>query len=154
MPVEVNEAITPVVFWRKELRPSSGGDGTYRGGHGQLVELASLDGVPFTFSATYERTVHPARGREGGGDGRPGELRLLGRGEPVKPIGQTEVPAGERLLIAFPGGGGFGPPEQRSAAAIEAEVRAGLVDGPERAAGGVGVEVRPKGGNGQTPARG
>jgi N-methylhydantoinase B len=145
MPVEINEAITPVVFWRKELRPGSGGAGTYRGGHGQVVELASLDEAPFTFAATYERTVHPPRGREGGADGRPGELRLLGSGAPVKPIGPTEIPAVERLLIAFPGGGGYGPPEQRSAAAIEAEVRAGLVDE---------AEVRPAGGRGQTPARG
>ena len=32
MPVEATEAITPVVFWRKELRPDSGGPGRQRGG--------------------------------------------------------------------------------------------------------------------------
>jgi N-methylhydantoinase B len=115
------------------------------------VELGSLDGEPFTFAATYERTVHPARGREGGEDGCRGALHLANSGEQVKPIGQTEVPAGERLVIAFPGGGGYGPPSGRSPAAIEAEARAGLLDAPTASNG---AEVRPVGANGQNPVRG
>jgi N-methylhydantoinase B len=39
MPVEASEAITPVIFWRKEFREDSGGAGTYRGGMGQVIEI-------------------------------------------------------------------------------------------------------------------
>ncbi|MEO0618948.1 MAG: hydantoinase B/oxoprolinase family protein, partial [Pseudomonadota bacterium] len=37
MPVEATEHTGPVVIWRKELRPDSGGPGTYRGGLGQVM---------------------------------------------------------------------------------------------------------------------
>ncbi len=34
MPVEATENVAPVVFWRKEFRPDSGGPGRWRGGVG------------------------------------------------------------------------------------------------------------------------
>ncbi len=126
MPVEINEAISPIVFWRKELRPGSGGKGRFRGGHGQIVEIGNREGRSFTISATYERTVNPARGRAGGGPGAVGSLRLATSGERVKPLGRSEIPSGERLVMEFPGGGGFGDPGERSEAARSAEADAGL----------------------------
>ena len=128
MPVEINEAISPIVFWRKELRPDSGGDGRFRGGLGQVIEIGNREGRSFTISATYERTVNPARGRNGGGPGAVGRLRLSS-GEPVKPLGRSEIPAGRNLVMEFPGGGGFGNPDERDPAAVDADRRAGLVDG-------------------------
>lgn len=130
MPVEINEAITPVVFWRKELRPDSGGAGRYRGGHGQIVELGSLDDEPFTLACTYERVRHPARGREGGGPGACGSVRLASSGEALVAVGRNVVPAGERVVLEFPGGGGYGDPAARDPAQAEAERRSGLVSGP------------------------
>lgn len=126
MPVEINEAISPIVFWRKELRSDSGGAGRHRGGHGQVIEIANREGRPFSLSATYERTRHPARGRHGGASGATGSLRLAS-GPAVKPLGRSTVPGEDRLLMEFPGGGGFGDPDERSTEAIEAERRAGLV---------------------------
>ena len=41
MPVEATEQTGPIVIWRKELRPDSGGDGEYRGGLGQVIEIAA-----------------------------------------------------------------------------------------------------------------
>lgn len=126
MPVEINEAISPIVFWRKELRPDSGGSGRYRGGHGQLIDIANREGSPFSISATYERTKHPARGRNGGGPGATGRLTLAS-GPAVKPLGRTEIPGDDRLLMAFPGGGGFGEPAERDPEVLEHERLAGLV---------------------------
>jgi N-methylhydantoinase B len=126
MPVEINEAISPIVFWRKELRPGSGGEGRYRGGHGQIMEIGNREGMAFNVSATYERTVHHARGRAGGGPGALGRLHLAGSGEPVKPLGRSRVPAGERLILEFPGGGGFGDPAERDPQAQERDRRSGL----------------------------
>jgi N-methylhydantoinase B len=128
MPVEINEAISPIVFWRKEFRPDSGGDGEFRGGHGQLIEIGNREDVEFSINATYERTVHPARGRHGGESGATGSLQLSS-GHPVKPLGRSVIPAGQRLVMEFPGGGGFGDPANRDHAAREAEEQAGLVTG-------------------------
>ena len=57
MPVEINEVVSPLVFWRKEFRPDSGGDGEFRGGLGQVVELGHRSDGEFLFSATYELSL-------------------------------------------------------------------------------------------------
>lgn len=126
MPVEINEAISPIVFWRKEFRPGSGGDGTYRGGHGQIVEIGNRLDRHFNISATYERTVNPARGRAGGEPGATGGLRLANSGDVVKPLGRSRIPAGDRLVMEFPGGGGYGEPADRDPDAVDSERQAGL----------------------------
>ncbi|MEC7258296.1 MAG: hydantoinase B/oxoprolinase family protein, partial [Pseudomonadota bacterium] len=69
MPVEATEQVGPVIIWRKELRPDSGGTGTYRGGLGQYMEVGATTGHEFDISAMFDRVNHPARGRNGGGDG-------------------------------------------------------------------------------------
>ena len=58
--VEVTEAITPLVIWKKELREGSGGAGRFRGGLGQGIEVGRRDGEPFGIFATFERVKHPA----------------------------------------------------------------------------------------------
>jgi N-methylhydantoinase B len=40
-PVEIAESQTPLIFWKKELRPGSGGAGRTQGGHGQIIEMES-----------------------------------------------------------------------------------------------------------------
>jgi N-methylhydantoinase B len=125
-PVEVTEAISPIVVWRKELRGDSGGGGRYRGGLGQTMELENLDGAPFTLSAYYDRIEYPARGRDGGQDGAPGEVRLAS-GATLRGKGLQTIPAGERVVFAMPGGAGYGHPHSRDPQAVVADVRAGLV---------------------------
>ncbi len=81
VPVEVTEAITPLVVWKKELREGSGGAGRYRGGLGQVIEVGRRDGEPFGIFATFERVKHPARGRAGGSERRAGAaLAEVGHG--------------------------------------------------------------------------
>jgi N-methylhydantoinase B len=41
MPVEATEHVGPVIIWRKELRPDSGGAGKQRGGLGQYMEVGA-----------------------------------------------------------------------------------------------------------------
>ncbi|MET0680409.1 MAG: hydantoinase B/oxoprolinase family protein [Burkholderiales bacterium] len=125
-PVEVTEAISPIVVWRKEFRGDSGGPGRYRGGLGQTMELENLDGAPFTLSAYYDRIDYPARGRDGGHDGAPGEVRLAS-GATLRGKGLQTIPAGERVVFGMPGGAGYGDPRERDPHAVAADVRAGLV---------------------------
>jgi len=126
MPIEATEHTGPIVVWRKELRPGSGGDGAFRGGLGQVIEIAPLDGHEFEFSAMFERVTSPARGRDGGGDGAPGRVRL-DDGTELRPKGWQFVPAGRRLVLELPGGGGFGAPEDRAPEARAEDVRKGYV---------------------------
>ena len=126
VPVEVTEAITPLVVWRKELRQDSGGVGRQRGGLGQVMEVGSRERSPFGFFANFERVKYPARGRKGGGAGALGRLTLTS-GEVLQPKGLQVIPAGKRVLIEMPGGGGMGPAVERDRAAVERDVRLGYV---------------------------
>src|SRR6201999_1928097 len=39
VPIEITEAMSPILIWRKEYRPDSGGAGQFRGGLGQIIEV-------------------------------------------------------------------------------------------------------------------
>ena len=117
MSIEATEQVGPVVFWRKELREGSGGAGKYRGGLGQVVEIAPKDGYEIWFNAMFDRVAHPARGREGGENGAPGVVRL-DDGTRLATKGRQYVPGGKRLVLELPGGGGYGPVAERSPAAL------------------------------------
>ena len=117
MSVEATENIGPIVVWRKELREGSGGAGRQRGGLGQVVEIAAVEGHEFHFNAMFDRIENPARGRAGGEDGAAGRARL-DDGTVLKGKGRQFVPEGRRLVIELPGGGGYGSPEERSQEAI------------------------------------
>ncbi|KVK48865.1 5-oxoprolinase [Agrobacterium deltaense] len=126
MPIEATEHTGPIVVWRKELRPDSAGDGEYRGGLGQIIEIAPADGHEFDFSAMFDRIGTPAAGRDGGEPGKPGKA-MLDDGTLLRPKGWQHVPSGRRLVLHLPGGGGFGDPEKRSEAAKVEDVRKGYV---------------------------
>lgn len=126
MPIEATEHTGPIVVWRKELRPDSAGDGEYRGGLGQIIEIAPADGHEFDFSAMFDRIGTPAAGRNGGEPGKPGKA-MLDDGTLLRPKGWQHVPSGRRLVLHLPGGGGFGDPEKRSEAAKVEDVRKGYV---------------------------
>ena len=137
VPVEISEAITPIVVWRKELRMDSGGAGAQRGGLGQIMEITSREDAPFGIFASFERVLYPARGRDGAGSGATGELRL-GSGKELRNKGFQTIPARERLIIEMPGGGGFGDPFAREPDDVARDVRLGLVSA-EAAARDYGV---------------
>ena len=111
-PVEITEQIAPLIFTRKELLPGSGGRGRWRGGDGQAIEIAHAEGRPFAVLALFDRIHHPARGRAGGGPGAAGSIRLAS-GARLKGKGRQIVPAGDRLILELPAGGGLGRAEER-----------------------------------------
>ena len=74
-----------------------------------------------------------ARGRTGGGPGALGRVSLAS-GEVLKPKGLQVVPAGDRLVIEMPGGGGLGDPRDRDPAAIARDVRLGYISQKQAAA--------------------
>jgi len=125
-PVEIAESMLPVIFWRKELRPDSGGPGRTRGGLGQEIEIESAVGLPFELLAAFDRIDHPPRGRDGGADGANGYLGLAS-GTKLKGKGFQTVPPGDRLIIQTPGGAGIGPASERDPARLDRDMRDGLI---------------------------
>ena len=119
-PTEVNEVTAPLLFRRREFRAGSGGEGEFRGGLGQVIEIDHAQGAPFVVSKMFDRIGHPARGRRGGAPGAPGRVYLKG-GAALRGKGQDVVPAGATLVMETPGGGGVGDPAVRNAAARRAD---------------------------------
>ncbi len=127
IPVEVTELETPLVFWTKRYASDSGGPGRLRGGLGQEIEVGHRDGQAFTVSAaTWDRLENPARGRDGGADGGRGAA-ALSDGTPLRGKSVHTVPAGLRLCLRLPGGGGLGDPRERAPQAIARDVALGFV---------------------------
>ena len=108
IPVEVTEALSPLLFRRRELADGPGGEGRQRGGKGALIEIENTEAAPFSVAcATFDRRHNPARGRAGGMDGRVGRVALASG--KVLPGKETYVvPAGDCLVAEMPGGGGYG----------------------------------------------
>ncbi len=114
--VEIAESVAPIVIAKRELRRDSGGAGRWRGGLGQRIELRSANAQPFLVFLSVERIRFPARGRDGGGAGAPGRIRLAnadGPGPDLPGKGEVRISPGETLIFETPGGGGFGAPESR-----------------------------------------
>ena len=126
MSTEASEHVGPVIFWRKELLPDSGGAGKFRGGLGQIIEVAPAEGYEFHFNAMFDRTENPAQGRHGGQAGRAGSVRL-DNGTKLLGKGRQFVPTDRRLILELPGGGGFGDPAERSPEAVRADIENGYV---------------------------
>ena len=121
-PVEITENAAPLIIWRKEFRPNSGGNGEFRGGHGQIMEFAHADGEAFAVSKMFDRINHPPRGRYGGGNGAPARVYLK-EGGALKGMGRETIPAGKTMVLETAGGGGRGDPGDRDAELIAEDLR-------------------------------
>ena len=139
MPVEATEHTGPVIIWRKELRPDSGGAGRQRGGLGQYMEIGAAEGHEFDFQAMFDRIHYPARGRNGG---QPGAPTTIARddGTPMRGKGKQFVPNGRKVMLAFPGGGGYGEPADRDPALVKRDLARGYISA-ETAARDYGLSV-------------
>ncbi len=126
MSVEATEHVGPITVWRKELREGSGGAGKCRGGLGQIIEIEANQGYELTFNAMFDRIDNPARGRNGGLTGGEGQV-LMDDGTKLRGKGKQKIPAGRRLVLHLPGGGGYGEPSARSADEIRADIAAGYI---------------------------
>ena len=126
MPVEATEHTGPVIIWRKELRPDSGGAGRHRGGLGQFMEVGATEGHEFDFSAMFDRVDHPARGRQGG---KGGAAMTISRddGSAMKGKGKQFVSHGRKVMLAMPGGAGYGKAEERDNNLVKRDLVRGYI---------------------------
>lgn len=126
MPIEATEHAGPVIIWRKELRPDSGGAGKQRGGLGQYMEVGATEGHEFDFQAMFDRVDHPARGRQGGQSGAATTISQ-DDGSAMRGKGKQFVAHGRRVMLAFPGGAGYGDPQQREERVVKRDLLLGYI---------------------------
>lgn len=130
LPTEAMENEFPLLCEHYGLAEDSGGAGRRRGGLGIAREVRALqDGT--VFSARSTSYIHGAEGFDGGRDGGLGKIiRNFGRDdETVLPAKVThfELKAGETVRIVTPGGGGYGPCNERPFDLVALDIRDGLV---------------------------
>lgn len=157
VPIEVLESKAPVLVVRKEWQPDSAGAGRSRGGPGQRVVVRRLPGhqapVEVRFQPTRPRIGAP--GLFGGRDGTTTDARW--NGEPISPTdelgrdGRTWFRSdADELEFSVCSGGGYGDPAERPPAALEADLRVGIVT-PEGAARDYGVAMHRQAEEGDPP---
>ena len=127
-PVEALELSYPLRVERYGLRPDTGGAGRRRGGLGIRRDIRVLD-HDAEFSLLADRRTHRPYGLEGGDPGASGDDRVTVDAEERSLDGMTtlDLGPGDLVSIRTPGGGGFGPPEERSVDAIERDLSEGRV---------------------------
>lgn len=130
--VEPTEAVAPVLITRRELRVDSGGPGRFQGGHGQHIEIASANGQGFLAFMSVERIKFAAQGRYGGKAGKRGRIRVGHDGKDLPSKGTIHIPGDAPLILETPGGGGFGPPQERDPKKISRDLAEGTIS-PETA---------------------
>ncbi|TXI80863.1 Acetophenone carboxylase delta subunit [Cupriavidus sp. H19C3] len=134
-PAEVIESEVPMIVEERALWEDSAGPGMFRGGLGQKYVLRLLEddlGPVGDVLASFRggRFIYPPEGVLGGGNAPCGFLSIRGTREDAGR--QVIVRAGDRIVSHIPGGGGYGDPRRRSRAAIEDDLRNGLIS-PEHA---------------------
>ncbi|UFN49732.1 hydantoinase B/oxoprolinase family protein [Roseomonas sp. OT10] len=132
--IELFETRAPVLVVEKSYVADTGGAGQHRGGLGQRVRMRKLleDGRPALFSVYPEGVTNPIDGLFGGCPGSGARGRVLdldgnevhdcGNGEMVETTGPHEV-----VEVVVNGGSGYGDPAARDPAAIERDLRLGLI---------------------------
>jgi N-methylhydantoinase B len=138
-PVEVFESKYPFLTRSFSLRPDSGGAGEYRGGLASSRHLV-VTAPEMTISALMDRTRTRAWGLFGGGEGASASILIKRSGDSeFRPFSQVfgtvsdskfsriRVSAGDEIIISSAGGGGYGPPGERSPDAVLEDVAEGFV---------------------------
>jgi len=125
---ELQEAKMPVLYEKWEWLADSGGAGQFRGGCGWEMRFKLL--CSGSLISTVERTRVPSWAQKGGFAGLPNRLDVkLADGRTENPGKVTDLPvaAQTRLSIICGGGGGYGSPAKREAAAVQSDLLNGLI---------------------------
>ncbi|MGH7087570.1 MAG: hydantoinase B/oxoprolinase family protein [Stellaceae bacterium] len=134
-PIEIIESEYPLRVRAYELVRDSAGAGRHRGGLGYAREFELLEDCTLTVRSANHRFT--AWGLNGGHE--PSASRVIlnpGRAdeEELGPIETRAVKAGSIIRFERSGGAGYGPPEERSAEAVAADLRDGYISAEAAAA--------------------
>jgi N-methylhydantoinase B len=128
IPIELQETLYPFRVEEMSLWQDSGGPGTFRGGLGLRKVYRVLE--PCHLRVDFDRRLCPPWGVRGGKATSGGWVTV------VKPSGERErlfktkgyaVAPGDIVIMEAGGGGGYGPPEQRSRDMVRRDLDAGYI---------------------------
>lgn len=128
-PIEVLEQHYPILFEEYALRVSSAGTGRHRGGFGVSYRTRLLRGeATASFLMDHGRTG--PHGLLGGLPGACNEIEVsqadrVTRPEHISKGEGYELLPGDWVQVRTPGGGGYGPPSERTTDAIDRDRRRG-----------------------------
>ncbi|MBT6256952.1 MAG: methylhydantoinase [Alphaproteobacteria bacterium] len=125
-PIEIMEQSFPVLYHRYALREGSGGAGCHRGGFGLEYEV-ELRHAEARASFVMDHGRYGPQGVRGGKDGAVNTVTVWRNGEASIPphlSKQQDIPlqSGDRVVVATPGGGGYGDPLTRDPDAVKMDV--------------------------------
>lgn len=132
--LEASEHNFPIRWRRFAIREGSGGAGTQVGGCGTVYDLELL--APATATILGDRATAGPFGVLGAGPGAPNQIQIWVDGQPIEiPLrskyGPRDLPAGTRIELRSPGGGGYGDPRLRRPALVARDVRRGYIPNEE-----------------------
>jgi N-methylhydantoinase B len=125
-PIEIMEQSFPVLYHRYALREGSGGAGCHRGGFGLEYEV-ELRHAEARASFVMDHGRYGPQGVRGGKDGAVNTVTVWRNGVASVPphlSKQQDIPlqSGDRVVVATPGGGGYGDPLTRDPDAVKMDV--------------------------------
>jgi len=100
VPVEIVEAVTPVLFDRKELRRGSGGEGAMRGGDGQIIQFRLQTNDEWLLNTVTSRVDDGPEGLGGGAPGAAGKFHI--NGVPVRDLKKLILQPNDIVLFETP----------------------------------------------------
>jgi len=129
--VEIDEMKYPIVVHEQRIIPDSEGAGRFRGSPGAYVEFGPIPGCELDVVYLSDGTYNPSEGVRGGLPGGRASQRKRGRdGELSDELGayaHLRLAPGETIVGHTCGGGGYGPPHERDAQRVAADVREGWI---------------------------
>jgi N-methylhydantoinase B len=90
------------------------------------MEVGAQEGYEFDFQAMFDRVNYPALGRRGGGSGASTSIEQ-DNGTPMNGKGKQFVPNGRKVIMAFPGGAGYGDAKGRALDQVKRDLLRGYI---------------------------
>ena len=114
---------------KRRLLPDTEGAGRFRGAVAAYAEFSPV-GCDMTVAYVSDGNFNPAKGTRGGGVGAPSsQFRRAADGslEPVGNCAEVVIRPSEAMVSYSCGGGGYGPPHERSVERVAHDVSEGWV---------------------------
>jgi N-methylhydantoinase B len=128
-PAEINEARNGLLVDRMELNLEAGGEGKYAGGRGIVMDYR-IRGDNGFLTAGYTRSKFPPWALDGGREGSPNYVRVLGRDgsdQRFSFVSGLTTHTDDVIRVVTGNGGGIGDPRERDRSAVEEDIKNGLI---------------------------
>jgi N-methylhydantoinase B len=129
IPLELQESLMPFRIEQLSLREDSAGAGKFRGGLGFRKVYRIV--APCNLGTNLDRTLCPPWGVQGGKEAMSGRITVVeaatGRQIRADKENAYRLQPGDLVCVETGGGGGYGPPAERTLGLIQHDLDAGYV---------------------------